>query len=33
MTTPGVVDEDGIPVAFNPVSVVHCTLIDLGFTS
>jgi hypothetical protein len=25
MTTPGTVNEDGIPVSFNPISVVHTT--------
>jgi len=32
MTTPGQVDEDGIPVSVNPVSVVHTTMSATGLT-
>jgi hypothetical protein len=32
MTTPGAVDEDGIPVSFNPISVVHTTVGVTGVT-
>ena len=32
MTTPGLVDEDGIPVSINPISVVHTTIGAMGIT-
>ena len=32
MTTPGLVDEDGIPVSINPISVVHTTIGASGIT-
>ena len=32
MTTPGLVDEDGIPVSYNPVSAVYSTVGVTGIT-